>query len=501
MKALAYSLLLAVVFVVLFSLSGCQLPRRNSQRTCHDADVLILGAGMAGIVAGYTLGNNGNGTTNFIILEAGVEIGGRVKSKVLETSGARIELGANWIQGIDPAQPDKHPLYCIAQECGGVEGFFMHAELNTTFHFYDSNGKDISTSKELRQRIDDWYEMEEKLDDEATRRTKAGLPDISVRRALEENGWVPQSPMDNVIEWVGIDYTDAYTPENTSLKMNYPDDTYSTFGDPSRTADYFVTDQKTGYAGVVQCLANRYLTADDPRLHLNSIVKEIQWSDSCVCAVTLEAGSLKQYCAPYAIVTFSVGALKAKTAKFTPELPKEKQNAIDNLYPLGLFLKIFLEFGETFWEDDVNYIIQADPVRGHFCHFQSLTQNLPGSSNVLMATVTGRWATAVYNQTEDATKSQIMEVLQRLYSTKIPDPIGITIPDWGVNPFFMGMYSNYPPGYKQFYNDLSSRAGRLYFGGEAISEKYNGYLHGAYFSGIDTANQVIYSLSHDKLLH
>ena len=49
-----------------------------------------------------------------------------------------------------------------------------------------------------------------------------------------------------------------------------------------------------------------------------------------MCAVTLEAGSLKQYCAPYAIVTFSVGALKAKTAKFTPELPKEKQNAIDN---------------------------------------------------------------------------------------------------------------------------------------------------------------------------
>ena len=474
--------------------SKCRQWPTNDNGACHDADVLILGAGMAGITAGYTLGNSDNGTTNFIILEAGEEMGGRVKSKVLEKSGTRIELGANWIHGIDPLQPEKHPLYKLAQECGGMQGFYMKKELNTTFRFYDSNGTDITTRKELRQRIKEWFEVEDKIADESVRRGKAGLPDISVRTALEENGWKPLTPVDNAIEWFGIDFDFAYTPENTSLLLNLPDPTYYSFGDPSRTIDFFITDQKTGYAGVVQCMANRYLTKNDSRLHLQSVVQEITWSDSCVCAQTLESGAFRQYCAPYAISTFSVGVLKANIVKFTPELPKEKLEAISHLYD-GLYLKIFLEFEKTFWPIDVNYILHADPDRGHFFHFQSLSQDFDGHQNIIMATVTGRWAKTVYNQTSDETKSQIMQVLRKLYGSGVPDPVSITIPDWGVNPFFMGMYSDLPPGYGNFSDEFGSRVGRLYFGGEATNDDFSGYVHGAYFSGIDVANQVIESAS------
>ena len=475
------------------SLSFSKQSQKESQGICHDADVLILGAGMAGIAAGYTLQSTLTGTSNFIILEAGDQIGGRVKNKVLQKSGARIELGANWIQGIDPQQPEKHPLYTIARGCGGVEGFYMGTEMNASHHFYNSSGVEITRSRELQQRIKEWYAVEEKITDEAIQRTKAGLPDISMRRALEDNGWIPQSPVDSVIEWLGIDFEFAYTPDNSSLQINYPDITYSSFGDPSRTVDYYVTDQKVGYVGVVQCLADRYMTSGDSRLHLQSIVKEIEWSDQCVCATTAESGSLKRYCAPHAIVTFSVGVLKSKTVKFTPELPQGKQNAFSFLYD-ALYLKIYLEFEETFWPTDANYILHADQERGHFCHFQSLPQHFPGKPSILLATVTGRWATAVYNQTPSVTQSQIMQVLRKLYGSQVPDPIGITIPDWGVNPHFMGMYSDFPPGYGHLRADLVSPAGRLYFGGEATSHDYCGYLHGAYFSGIDVANQVIANL-------
>ena len=479
-----------LIFLGYISLSSSQQRQEDSQKICHDADVLILGAGMAGIAAGYTLSNEQNGTSNFIILEAGDRIGGRVKSQILQNSGARVELGANWIQGIDPQQPEKHPLYRIARGCGGLQGFYMGRELNTSYHFYNSSGAEITNSKELKQRFKDWYTAEEEISDESTRRTKAGLDDISVRRALEDNGWIPKSPIDSVIEWAGIDFNLGYTPENSSLLLDYPDPAYTDFGDPSRTADYFVTDQKVGFVGVVQCLADRYLTSGDSRLHLQSVVKEIEWSDQCVCATTAESESLRRYCAPYAIVTFSVGVLKSKIVKFTPELPQIKQNAFDHAYD-ALFLKIFLEFDETFWPIDANYILHADEERGHFCIFQSLPQHFPGQPSILLATVTGRWAAAVYDQTSNATQSQIMQVLQKLYGSQIPDPVSITIPDWGVNPHFMGMYSDFPPGYGHLRDDLVSPAGRLYFGGEATSSDYNGYLHGAYFSGIDVANQII----------
>lgn len=478
-----------LIFLSYVSLSVSKQGQEDSQDTCYDADVLILGAGMAGIAAGFTL--QSNGISDFIILEAGNQIGGRVKSQVLQRSGARIELGANWIQGIDPEQPEKHPLYSIAQGCGELGGFYMGKELNTSHHFYDSSGTEITYSKELQQRIKDWYAVEEKVTDESVQRTKAGLPDISLRKALKDSGWTPQSPVDSAIEWVGVDYTFTNTPENISLQLNYPDPTYSDFGEPSRLIDFFVTDQKVGYVGVVQCLADRYLTSGDSRLHLQSVVKEIEWSDKCVCATTAKStGSLKRYCAPYTIATFSVGVLKSKVVKFTPELPQAKQNAFEYLFD-GLFLKIYLEFEETFWPTDANYIVQADEVKGHFCHFQSLSQHLPGHPSILLATVTGRWATAVYNQTPNTTQSQIMQVLRKIYGSQIPDPVGITIPDWGVNPYFMGMYSDFPPGYQHLRVDLVSPAGRIYFGGEATSEDYNGYLHGAYFSGVDVANRII----------
>ena len=194
-----------------------------------------------------------------------------------------------------------------------------------------------------------------------------------------------------------------------------------------------------------------------------------------------------------AIVTISIGALKADTITFIPALPQRKQAAINFSYN-GLFLKIYLEFEDTFWPTDANYVIHADPQRGHFVHFLSLTQHITGNPNILLATVTGKWAMAVYNQDVDETKSQIMGVLRTLYGRQIPDPISITIPDWKTNPLFMGMYSSYPPGYMHYWKDLLTNAGRVYFGGEATSMKYNGYVHGAYFSGIDVAIQVINSL-------
>ena len=60
------------------------------------------------------------------------------------------------------------------------------------------------------------------------------------------------------------------------------------------------------------------------RLHLNTQVSAIQWSDECVCATAQENGETRQYCAPYAIHTFSIGTLQFRTVQFKPELPETK---------------------------------------------------------------------------------------------------------------------------------------------------------------------------------
>ncbi len=81
--------MLLIAFTVL-----CIIIRSETLTTgCRrkDAEVLILGAGMAGISTAKTLSEKT--ITHFILLEADDDIGGRVKSIVLK-SGVRLELSA-----------------------------------------------------------------------------------------------------------------------------------------------------------------------------------------------------------------------------------------------------------------------------------------------------------------------------------------------------------------------------------------------------------------------
>lgn len=454
-----------------------------------ETEVLVLGAGIAGVSAAKTLSDGG--IKNFLILEAEDRIGGRVKNTVLQ-SGVRVELGANWIQGIDPGQPEKHPLWRIVQACGGVGGRYSETFSNGTMHVFDEEGKNITESLELRNRLAQWNKiLYPGLPSYAQEREESGLPDLSARQALVNTGWIPNSSLDDMIEWNGFDLDEyATTPERVSLYGNFPDQTYTDFGNPDKTINYFVTDQEEGFVKVVRCLAQDFLKEDDPRLHLGSTVMEVDWSDSKgVCVNTIEKGTVHKYCAPHAILTFSLGVLKSGNIKFKPDLPAPKKNAI-NVFDFVLYLKIFLEFEEIFWKKDayVDSILCADSVRGNFVQFEPLTNSTP----VIFTTVTGEVAKMVYNQSVEDTTAQIMEALRLIYGNEIPDPVSVTIPDWWVNPLFRGTYSNHPPGFSDAeMSALKAPVGGLHFGGEATNEAYTGYVHGGYYSGIEAAKEVM----------
>ena len=63
------------------------------------------GAGITGVTAARTL--EVNGVTDFLVLEAGDMIGGRIR----EDDGAGLEPGANWIHGLDLRDKEHHPTW------------------------------------------------------------------------------------------------------------------------------------------------------------------------------------------------------------------------------------------------------------------------------------------------------------------------------------------------------------------------------------------------------
>ena len=464
----------------------------QAEKVTLDADVLILGAGMAGISAANTL--NENHITDFIIIEAEGRIGGRMKSVVLPSTNVRVELGANWIQGIDPVNPQRHPLWKIAEMCGGLGGHFVKDFNNGSMHVFDENGRNISGSAAFRERLSYWNKLlDPGLPKYSVERQKAGLPDVTVREGLRVLGWDPSSPLDNLIEWYGFDLDEqAAPPEKISVYANYPDDTYDNFGNPNRTENYFVTDQHEGFEKVARCLAQQFLSKNDKRLVLDTVVEEINWSNSkeYVCVKVKQSSVMKEYCASHVIVTFSLGVLQSNAVAFVPPLPEAKVNAIHACLCV-LYLKIFLEFDTIFWKNDTNVdnILRIDAIRGHFVQFQPIDESLP----ILFTTVTDEMAKLVYQQSVNETTSQIMKALRLMYGESIPDPLHVTIPDWWTNPLFHGMYTANPIGCNgDATHTLAQPLGNLHFGGSATNE-YSGFVHGAYFSGIDTANEIITS--------
>lgn len=93
--------------VLLGSVEGAQ------QCTDHIIDVVIIGAGMAGIAAAQEI-DRANNTISYVVIEGQSYIGGRMRSR--QFGSIVVEEGANWIVGT--SSTSNSPLYSLAQKYG-----------------------------------------------------------------------------------------------------------------------------------------------------------------------------------------------------------------------------------------------------------------------------------------------------------------------------------------------------------------------------------------------
>lgn len=83
-------------------------------RQAPSTQVLILGGGVAGIIAARTLA--AQGITDFLIVEGRNELGGRARSATFGAPNRQmtIELGANWIHGTQEGDNPPNPIFDLA---------------------------------------------------------------------------------------------------------------------------------------------------------------------------------------------------------------------------------------------------------------------------------------------------------------------------------------------------------------------------------------------------
>ncbi|OZJ02862.1 hypothetical protein BZG36_04083 [Bifiguratus adelaidae] len=435
-----------------------------------ETKVAILGGGVSAVAAAEALVKD-YGVEDFVIIEARDELGGRAQD--YHFANTTIERGCNWIQGLG-----KNPIYQLAKKWGLKNIPQDYSSLVT----YDTNGKVNDTT--MMNTYENYFAEAGKY---AAQRQKQNRADLTVRAGYHILGWQPTNPVEEIYEYYNIDFETAEPPEICSL-YNAMSNTAGGFS----PGNNLVLDPR-GFKYIFQQEAYSFLKggAKDPRLHFNTTVKTVQWTQDNV-TITTNKGTFE---ADYAISTFSVGVLQHTDVKWKPALPEWKLEGI-YAFDMATYAKIFLNFPTIFWDSE-QYTLWADPdVRGRYGVWQNL--NAPGflpqntSTNIFFVTVTDTEALRVGAMTDDEVKNEIMVLLRSIYGNHIPDPTDFYFPRWHKDPLYRGTYSNWPVGELNQHHD-NMRApllNRLFFTGEAMSKAYFGFLQGAWIEGNATGHSV-----------
>ncbi|CAH0019927.1 unnamed protein product [Clonostachys rhizophaga] len=456
--------------LILCGVEAAAVPKhtRDDTRTCRKTKVAVLGAGVAGITAAQALMNAS--VTDFIIVERNNYIGGRV---VNTTHSARspTELLTSLSSGRIGCEIS---IWTLAQKYSLANTPTDSKSVIT----YDETGQ-----VDYKNLIDEFDEAWEGAQIESGRYLTENLQDISVRAGLSLAGWRPHKKdmHAQAVDWFGWDFESATPPEDASLVFGMTgvyNATYNHFSEEDR----FIWDQR-GFTTMVTGEARTFLQDQDPRLLLNTIVKSIKHTNTSV-EVFFENGDCIE--AEYAICTFSVGVLQNDVVKFEPDLPLWKQEAIES-FTMGTYTKIFMQFNQTFWDLEKQYLLYADPhERGRYTGFQSLTG--PGfheGSNLIFVTATNAQSWVVEQQTDEETKAEVLAVLRSMFpGVTIPEPTAFMYPRWS-------QYDNWPLGTTlERHQNVRANVDRLWFAGEATLIQYFGFLHGAWLEGQEAGERV-----------
>ncbi|KAL1802633.1 hypothetical protein ACET3Z_031280 [Daucus carota] len=429
------------------------------------SSVIIVGAGISGLSAAKVLVENG--VEDIIILEASERVGGRIRKQ--EFGGVSVELGAGWVAGVGGTKIN--PVWDLAKQANLRTCFSDYS--NARYNIYDPSGKIFpsgiaadSYQKAVESAMQKLKNEEENNDLDGTKNT--------------DQPCSPETPIELAIDFILHDFEMAEVE---------PISTYVDFGEK----EFLVADER-GYEHLLYKMAEKFLfTSDgkisDSRLKLNKVVRELQHSRNGVLVTTEDDCT---YQANYLILSASIGVLQSDLISFKPPLPRWKLEAINELDVI-VYTKIFLKFPYKFWPAgaEKEFFMYAHERRGYYTFWQHMENAYPGS-NILVVTLTNGESKRVEAQSDQETLKEAMDVLRNMFGPNIPDASDILVPRWWSNRFQRGSYSNYPIYInQQLVDNIKAPVGRIFFTGEHTSEKFNGYVHGGYLSGIDTGNALL----------
>lgn len=418
------------------------------------SNILIIGAGAAGLVAAKKLHEAGYDIT---ILEARDRLGGRIWTD--RTHDLPIELGAEFIHGKPKETFDFLKTSHLEITERSSKSFYKTGK---NFSSFSDTWKSID---ELHQQIDPHQKM-------------------SYANFLKKEN---TSPLQKKMATSYVEGFHAADPELISTEAILAAEEASEKIEGDHHFRF-----SNGYDDFVEALASSL-----PRtsFHLENIVTTISWHHRQVTVTTMTPLGEKKHQAPQLLITLPLGVLqtnnKEGAVEFHPPL-FSKQDALTHLH-MGNVFKVIVRAHNRFWENlrAFSFLIDQD------AHIRVWWTQEPSESNILTGWIGGPAAQKFLSSPKKEIHAEVIHSLSTIFSIDQKQLLllieEIYWHDWSHDPFSRGAYS-YPgiDGLAAARTLAEPIEETLFFAGEATDYEGNyGTVHGALASGLRAAEEII----------
>jgi monoamine oxidase len=277
-------------------------------------DVLVIGAGAAGLAAASELSRAGRRVT---VLEARSRIGGRILTRHDPLSPVPIELGAEFVHG----------------ETAETMKILGAARLRVD----ELPDEHVRPSKGTLAPVGGFWELVEGMRHDLAKRRRRRSGDFSVEDYLKRSRL---SPVRRTMLRQFVEGFHAARVDRISALSLAADN-----GD-SEARQFRIA---AGYGAMVDFLRGG-LDPERVDVRTGTVAQVLRWKRGSVVleATSTTGAELAPFPARAAVVAIPHGVLKAKQIRFDPPLP-DKEKAAERL-ETGQVFKIVLRFRESFWE-------------------------------------------------------------------------------------------------------------------------------------------------------
>src|SRR5438552_4516636 len=439
-------------------------------------DVLVLGAGAAGLAAARDLSHAGLHVT---VIEARPRVGGRVFTVHDPRSPVPLELGAEFIHG------ESAETLPLARAAG-----LAVLELPVS-HDFASAGR-FKPMGEFGRLVD-------RMNHDLARRLAARGKDFPVSEYLDSRR-VPAASRGLLRDFVQGFYAahpDRLSAQSLAVETTEGDEEDEVEGKQFRIAN--------GGDALMKWLRDG-LDPERTEVRLSTVAEAVEWKRGTVNVVCRggDRAPLPPLSARTALITLPLAVLKAGVVRFDPALPA-KQRALAGL-EMGQVFKIVLRFREAFWEKP-EFLKERRAQAGsngsgltflhaHGAEVPTWWTSLPVRSPVLTGYV-GAVAAEQLLAEEPPSRlerslvalSEVLAVPRRDLEQQLD---ASARHDWRADPFARGAYSYIGVGGNNAPRALARPVdGTLFFAGEATDGAQIGTVAGALSSGRRAAREVL----------